>query len=216
MATLDRQDDVFVIDYGKDENHTTHAWVDEMTAALDEIEATKGPAALVTTGQGKFYTSGLDTDYLQANPDDAKHYVERISAVITRLLVAPVPTAAAVNGHAFGMGAFLTIAADSAVMREDRGYVCWPELNLGMLFPRQLLELGRSRLATRTLHEAFATARRYTAAEGIAAGFVAEAAPEAEVLERAIARVAPLAKQAGRTLGGIKRQLHRSVVALGA
>lgn len=212
MATLDRQDDVFVIDFGDDENHTTHAWVDETNTLLDEVEAVDGPAGLVTTGRGKFYTSGLDTDYLMANPDDAMRYVERVSATVARILVAPVPTAAAVNGHAFGMGAFLTVAADSAVMREDRGYVCWPEIDLNMTFPRQLLELGRARLSHRTLHEAFTSGRRYTAAEAIAAGFVAEAAPAGDVLGRAIARVAPHTRQAGRTLGAIKRQIHRVVL----
>jgi enoyl-CoA hydratase/carnithine racemase len=201
-----------VIDFGDDENQTNHGWVDHMGEALDEIERAAGPKALVTTGRGKFYSAGLDTDYMAANPDDVLAYVTRVEQVCVRLLLAPLPTAAAVNGHAFGIGAFLAIAQDRAVMREDRGWICFPEIDLGMSFPRLLLELGRSRLEPRVLHEAFATGRRYTAAEGIAAGFVAEAAPEVQVLGRAIERVAPLARQAGPVLGRIKRQIHRAVV----
>jgi enoyl-CoA hydratase/carnithine racemase len=215
LPSLERREDVFVIDFGNDENRANHAWVDEMNDLLDQIEKTEGPAALVTTGQGKFYSSGLDTDYMAANPDEIGPYVASVERVCARILVAPLPTIAAVNGHAFGIGAFLTIAHDQAVMREDRGYVCWPEIDLSMAFPRQMLELGRARLATRTLHEAFTSGHRYTSAEAIAAGFVVQAVPEGEVLDCAIARVAPLARQASKTLGRIKRQLHGAVLAAG-
>jgi enoyl-CoA hydratase/carnithine racemase len=215
VATLDRQDDVFVIDFGDDQNQTHVAWVDEMNALLDEVEKAEAPAALVLTGRGKFFSAGLDTDYMAANPDQVMAYVHRVEQVVARILVAPLPTIAAVNGHAFGIGAFLVIAADQAVMREDRGWVCWPEIDLGMAFPRQMLALGRARLDPRALHEAFSSGRRYTATEAIAAGFVAESAPEAQVLARASQRVAPLAKQAGETLGRIKRQLHGAVLEAG-
>jgi len=213
LPDIERRDDVFVIDFGSDENLTSHAWVDGMNELLDQVEQAEGPAALVTTGRGKFYSSGLDTDYMARHPEEVAPYVARVQQVCVRILVSPLPTIAAVNGHAFGIGAFLAIAHDQAVMREDRGYVCWPEIDLAMGFPPPLLELGRARLEPRVLHEAFTSGHRYTSAEAIAAGFVAQAVPEARVLECAIERIAPLARQAGRPLGRIKRQLHERVLA---
>ncbi len=41
-------------------------------------------------------------------------------------------TVAAVNGHAFAAGAMLATAHDHVVMREDRGYWCLPEVDLGL------------------------------------------------------------------------------------
>ena len=212
MPELSRRDSVFVADFGADENRTTHTWCDSMEAILDEVEAAPAPAALVTTGQGKFYCSGLDTDYMKAEPDDVPAYVARVARIIGRLFAAPLPSVAAVNGHAFGMGAFLTIAQDRAVMREDRGFVCWPEIQLGMAFPRPLVELNRARLSNRTMHEAMITGHRFSATEAVAHGFVEEAVPEDQLIERAVALATVQAPLAGKLFGKIKRQMHRPII----
>ena len=48
----------------------------------------------------------------------------------------PLPPAAAqvaaINGHAFGAGVFLALACDWRLMRTERGFLNFPELNLGM------------------------------------------------------------------------------------
>jgi enoyl-CoA hydratase/carnithine racemase len=38
---------------------------------------------------------------------------------------------AALNGHAFGAGLFMALACDYRAMRTERGFICFPELNLG-------------------------------------------------------------------------------------
>jgi enoyl-CoA hydratase/carnithine racemase len=50
------------------------------------------------------------------------------------VLIAPVPTVAAINGHAFGAGSMLAIAHDFRVMRVDRGYYCFPEVDIRIPF----------------------------------------------------------------------------------
>lgn len=55
MPTLDRQDDVLVLDLGDGENRFHPDWLAAVNAALDEVEIAEGPRALVTTGTGKFY-----------------------------------------------------------------------------------------------------------------------------------------------------------------
>jgi enoyl-CoA hydratase/carnithine racemase len=49
-----------------------------------------------------------------------------------RLLCFPVPTIAAINGHAFAGGFMLAFAHDYRIMRTDRGFLCLPEIDLGM------------------------------------------------------------------------------------
>lgn len=46
------------------------------------------------------------------------------------MLTLPMPTVAAVTGHAFGGGALLAMAHDWRVMRGDRGYFCFPEVDI--------------------------------------------------------------------------------------
>lgn len=52
--------------------------------------------------------------------------------IMERLLLAPIPTVAAINGHAFAAGAFLALACDYRIMREDRGWICISEVDAGL------------------------------------------------------------------------------------
>ncbi len=58
----------------------------------------------------------------------------------------PLPTAAAINGHAFGFGALLALACDRRIMRSDRGFFCLPELDLKVAIPRPMMELLKLKL----------------------------------------------------------------------
>ena len=131
MISLDRDGDVWILRMAAGENRFNQEWLDAMHAALDQVEAADGPAALVSTGEGKFYTNGLDLDWLAGYPE-AGAFLAGVNQLNARLLTLPLPTVAAVNGHAFGAGAVLAIAHDIAVMRADRGYWCMPEADLGL------------------------------------------------------------------------------------
>jgi enoyl-CoA hydratase/carnithine racemase len=209
MPQLDRDGDVFILDLGDDENRTSNAWLDEFHAALDEIENTSGPKALVTAGRGKCYSQGLDVEFMAANPDEVKPYVIRNQQLCYRLLTFGAPTVAAVNGHAFGAGAFMVISHDYAVMRSDRGFICWPEAMLKMVFPVGYTELNRSLMTPSTFRESMIAGRRYGGDDAVAADLVDTAVTEDEVLPKAIEMAAPLAELDSRTMGRNKKMLHR-------
>src|SRR4051812_33476944 len=134
MAILERHDAVFVLTLGDGENRFHPDQLTEINAALDEVEAADGPKAVVTTGSGKFYSNGLDLDFMAANPDAAAANLADVHALLARVLGFPVPMVAAVQGHAFAAGAMLTLAHDAIVMRADRGFWCLPEVDLGIPF----------------------------------------------------------------------------------
>ena len=62
-------------------------------------------------------------------------------------------TAAAVNGHAFGVGAVLAVAREVVVMREDRGYWCLPEADLGFPITPAMFAVIAAKLPGRTAQE---------------------------------------------------------------
>ena len=132
-AQLEITDEVAVLNLGDDENRFSPEWLADVNGFLDRIES--GDAkALVTTGSAKFYSNGLDLDWLAAHGDQADWYVAQVQQLLARVLVAPVPTVAAVNGHAFGAGSMLGVAHDFRVMRADRGYYCFPEVDIRIPF----------------------------------------------------------------------------------
>lgn len=212
--TITHTEHVSVIDFGDDENVTSVDWITAVHGLLDEFEATEGPKALVTTGSAKHYSNGLDVGYMSTvEPAEIADYVDEVLVVVRRIMLLGAPTVAAVNGHAFGMGAFLVLAHDFAVMRDDRGFVCFPEVHLGMSFPEPLLEIARYSLPARSLRQAVATGHRYTGPQAVAAGMVDETAPLENLHERAIEMATPLAPTAGATLAEIKRQTLPTIAA---
>lgn len=212
--TLSRNDDVFVLDFGNGENVTSEEWVTTVHRLLDDVTAADGPRGLVTTGSAKHYSNGLDVPYMATlSPAEVADYVERVLEIPRRIMLLGVPTVAAVNGHAFGMGAFLVIAHDHAVMREDRGFVCFPEVHLGMPFTESLLDVARAALPPRTLRQALSTGHRYAGPDAVAAGIVDSTAPLDELTATASTLASGLASTAGPNLALIKRQLLPSIAA---
>lgn len=202
------EDNVAIIDFGNGENVMGDTWVAQIHALLDQFDQREGPKALVTWGSGKFYSNGLDTDYIATvDVDEFAAYFARVCTLLYRIALLGAPTCAAVNGHAFGMGAFFAIAHDQAVMREDRGYICFPEVNIGMSIPQELMEVGRMALSPRALRRVLTSGTRYGGPDAVAVGLVDSAAPLEALVAQAIERVAPLTTTAGPTLATIKRQL---------
>ena len=212
MIELDRDGDVFVLRMRSGENRFSLEWLDSVGAALDQVAATEGPIALVTTGDGKFYSNGMDLDWLATAPARAGEYLRMIYHVLGRVLSFPAITVAAVNGHAFGGGAQLAVAHDFTVMRADRGYWCMPEADLGLPLTPEYASLLRAKLPGRSLHEALVTGRRYGGPDAVAAGIVDQVASEDEVLPQAIKLAANLAGKDRRTLAEHKRLLYGEAI----
>ncbi|MEV0945975.1 enoyl-CoA hydratase/isomerase family protein [Rhodococcus sp. NPDC049939] len=218
MPYLDREGDVFILYLGNEgetdnENRFHPDWIDAANALLDEVEASEGPAALVTTATGKFFTNGLDTNWIFSNVDKLPGYLDRVMEVYSRLLTFPMATVAAVQGHSFGAGAILATAHDFRVMRADRGFYCLPEVTLNMPFPIGMSTLLNSRLPKQTALEAMTTGRRYSGSDALAAGIVDEIADGDGVLAAAVARASALTATRGDNLAGIKRGIHHEALA---
>jgi enoyl-CoA hydratase/carnithine racemase len=212
LIELDRDGSVFVLRMQGGENRFSLDWLDEVNAALDRVQATTGPVALVTTGEGKFYSNGMDLDWLATVPEQAGDYLSAIYRVLGRVLSFPAITVAAVNGHAFGGGAQLAVAHDFAVMRADRGYWCMPEADLGLPLTPEYISLLRAKLPGRALHEALVTGRRYGGPDALAAGIVHQVASEDQVLAQAVKLAADLAGKDRRTLAEHKRLLYGEAI----
>lgn len=217
MPYLQREGDVFVLNLGEEgqadtENRFSPEFLAAMSECLDEVQASQGQAALVTTGTGKFYSNGLDLNWLGAHADQAGSYVGSIQALFSRILTFPMVTVAAMQGHTFAGGGMLAVAHDQKVMRADRGFFCLPEVDIHIPFTLGMAALLQGRLSKATAHTAMTTGRRYGGDEALAAGIVDEAAGEGEVLERAVARAQGLVDKRGDTLAAIKQVMYAPAV----
>ncbi|CAN5406233.1 enoyl-CoA hydratase/isomerase family protein [soil metagenome] len=220
MSEFTREGDVVVLRFDSGENRFTPALLDQVDDTLSAIEAivfgaseAATPIALVTTGTGKFFSNGLDLDWIMANQDLAGENLSRVHAMFARVLRLPCITVAALNGHAFAGGGMLALAHDFRVMRADRGYFCLPEVDLGMPFTDGMRELITGRLSKQTAHEAMVTGRRYSGQDAQAAGIVDLALAEDRVLPEAIDFAASLAAKASKVVATIRTDMYRPALA---
>jgi len=212
MPTLERRDDVFVLDLGDGENRFHPDWISAVNGALDEVEKAEGPRALVTAATGKFFSNGLDLEWLAPNADRHQEYVASVHQLFARILSLPLITVAALQGHTFAAGAMLSLAHDFRVMRADRGFWCLPEAEINIPFTPGMSALIRARLAPQVAHEAMTTARRYGGTDAAAAAIVDLAVAEEEVRGNAVQIARSQAGKAGDTLATIKARLYPNVL----
>ena len=213
-VTVTRQGEVAIVTLADGENRFHPDLLDRFEAALDEVEKTDGPVAMVVTGDGKFFSNGLDLTYLAAaTPDDRDANIARVQRLLARMLGFPAYTIAAIGGHAFAAGAMLALACDERVMRADRGFFCLPEVDLGLVFSPGMHALITSRLAGPVAREAMLTGRRYGGVDAAERGLVDVAVAEAEILPEAVRRAAAMAGKSRETLAALKRNLSADAIA---
>ncbi|MFO0689379.1 MAG: enoyl-CoA hydratase/isomerase family protein [Myxococcota bacterium] len=220
MIDLERQGDVFVLRFDAPENRFRPDGLDAWHAALDRVEAAGSPAALVTTGTGKFYSNGLDLAWLLspseqggATAAERETYIPRVLALMARILTFPTITVAAINGHAFGAGAQLSLAHDYRVMRTGRGYWCMPEIDLKAPLHPGMTAIIQARVPRQTAHELVVTGTRYDAETALAKRIVDRAVDEGALLPTAIGIAQGLAAKADPAMRLLKRGMYPETLA---
>jgi enoyl-CoA hydratase/carnithine racemase len=212
VPTLEHRDDVFVLDLGDTENRFHPDWLAALNDRLDEVEKADGPRALVLAATGKFYSNGLDLDWLAGHPDQHPRYIASVEQLFARVLALPLVSVAAIQGHAFAAGAMLTLACDFRVMRADRGFWCLPEADIGLPFTPGMSALIQARLTPKTAHEAMITARRFGGLDAETAGIVDRTAAADAVRGAAAEIAAAQAAKAGPVLAAIKAGMYAAAI----
>lgn len=207
MLEIDRQGPVQVVHWSDGENRFNPTSLAALHGLLDDLEATEGPLAVVLTGAGKFFSNGLDLDWMGANAEQAGDVVAGVHRLFRRVMALDAVTVAAVNGHCFAAGAMLATCFDVVVMREDRGFWCLPEADLGLPLTESMFAVLDAKLPKRAAQEAILTARRYGGADAARLGLIHEAAAEDQVLPRAVAIATELAGKDRKVTAVHKRQL---------
>jgi len=208
LIDTEKDGDVFVLRMTAGENRFNPEMLAAFSGALDEVEEAEGPASAVLVGEGKFFSNGLDLDWMGQNPDRIGEVVNGLQGLYARLLGFPGTVVAAVNGHAFAGGGMLALACDQRVMRQDRGFFCLPEVDINIPFSIGMAALVQAKLTPALAHEVMLTGRRYGGGDAEQAGIVDATRPEAEVLPAAVERAAELAGKDPDVVGAIKRTMY--------
>jgi len=193
------------------ENKFTKEFIAAFNHALDQLEADTNVRGLVLTGAAeKFFSTGLDLTWLMARP---KHewlpFFLDMDRLLLRFFAFPKPVVAALNGHAFAGGLFLALCADYRVMREDRGFCCMPEIDLGIELPPGTVALISHVMGRRNAEFLTLFAKRLAAKDALKMGAVDEIVKAEEVLPRALEAARHLAAKNPKTFSQHKLALRK-------
>jgi len=137
---------------------------------LDIVEKSIGPACLITTSStSRIYSTGFDLASLSkfTNKNDIDNFILEYQRLIGRILCFPVPTIAAINGHAFAGGCMFAMAHDYRIMRTGAGFICMNEVDLGFPLGPGTNAVVQVKLDPPTHRDMILFGKRFTAEEAL-------------------------------------------------
>jgi enoyl-CoA hydratase len=212
LAEIEEQDSVRIVRMNHvPENRFSGPFVEALNGVLDEIEEDRRARSAVFTGKPeKFFSNGLDLTWLLQRPkEEWGPFLVSFDRLLHRVFTFPKPLVAAMNGHAFAGGLFLALAMDWRVMREDRGWLCIPEIDLGLDLPPGNVALIAHVIGSRNCEYLAFTGQRLSGTEGRHYGLVDELAPSDQVLARGVAMARRLGAKKTSQFQAHKRSLRQ-------
>jgi enoyl-CoA hydratase len=216
MIRVEKQDGIAIMTMDNNRENRFHPdFVRAMTDELDKAETDPGIRAIVVTGADpKFFSNGLDLDWLMANAGDKDTvlgYLKLVNDMFTRWTLYPKPTVAALNGHTFAAGLFMAAHMDFRLMREDRGWICLPEVDINIPLLPGMIAICQATMRQEGFRKLYYTGARLTAPEAVEIGFVESVHSLDALLPAAIEFAGLLGKKKTETYAMMKRCLREEI-----
>jgi len=217
--TYEIDEHVAILTMNDGENRLNFPFLDAFLEVLDEIEnKTEATTLIVKSSHEKIWSNGIDLNwFLPAIEKEglavAVKFRTRMFTLMKRVLTYPMITVAAITGHAFAAGAFLSFAHDFRFMRADRGWICLPEVDLGIPLGPVFTVLSKRALPMYMFEEMLFTARRMTAKECERHHIIKKACPMDDLMAETLAFAKTLNKDRG-LITTMKQETHKDDIAV--
>lgn len=224
MCTLEKRGDLFMLTLTGEDEHKFHP--DTIASILSLLEQAKSQSTrgsvLITTGHGKFFSNGFDLAWAQSSGSESgainrmHQMVESFKPVIAALFDLPMPTIAALNGHAAASGLMFALSHDYVYMRKDRGVLYMSEVDLGLPIPDYFAAMFVAKIGTSIARrELLLSGKKLRGEEAVALGIVDSAAHDSAegVVEATVSLGESLAanKWKGEVYASIRKSLYPEV-----
>ncbi len=220
MAVINwiKDESVAVIRMINNTNRQNLEFAVQMHKTLDNILEDKNICSIIiTSSDEKNFSQGVDVDWLNRkfnghDSDSIKSFLYGMNNIFKRILLMPIPVIAAINGHAFGNGAVLACACDFRFMRADKGFFCFPEVDLGIAFFPGMIEFIRKAIPEYKFNEMKLSGRRVTAAELEEHHIIEKVSQSQEELMRDALTFAKEFKKNRAIFGELKKRMYKKTI----
>lgn len=181
---------VITLNRPRERNALSRALVARLRDLLDGVAVESGIRAVILTGAGVAFCSGMDLKEavtLEDSPEIEQEtiaVVQQFADLVQKLHVLPKPTVAAVNGDALAGGAGLMCACD-LIVADEKARVGYPEVRRGLVPAIVVHDLYRQ-VGDRRTRQLLLSGELISSTEGREWGLINEIAT-GNVMERALA-----------------------------
>ncbi len=219
MAAIEYKLDekVAIVTMNDGENRFNPSFLNSFIETLDEIEKeTDANALVVTSSHEKIFCNGIDLDWLvpfvqKGDKETAAAFFYTMNRLFKRILLYPMPAIAAISGHAFAGGAIMSCAFDFRFMRSDRGFFCFPEVDLGIPFLPGMIALITKAIPQYKVEELHYTGKRATAEECEAHHIITKACHIDDLMNEAVSFAKGLNKRR-KIIAEMKKRMYKDIV----
>jgi methylglutaconyl-CoA hydratase len=182
--------------------------IDELNAVIDGL-AHRSSGVMILTGRGAAFCAGLDLDHLKSlmnkSPAEHREDAQRVARLFRSLYDLPLPTIAAVNGHAIAGGMGLATICDFtlSVPEAKFGYT---EARIGFV-PAMVSSFLTLQVGEKKARDLLLTARLIPAIEAEEMGLVNEVINESGLIMRARQLAHQLLQNSPESLRATKKLL---------
>lgn len=186
--------------------------------AFDEIENDETVSSVViTSSDQKNWSQGIDVEWMMGAMNNKetpaiKNFLYGLNRIFTRILYFPMPVIASINGHAFGDGTLMACACDFRFMKADKGYFCFPEVDINIPFLPGMLAIIKKAIPYYKLEELVYSGKRATAKELEASHVIVKASENEEALLKDAIAFARTFTKNRPVFEQLKKRLHKHIV----
>ncbi|XP_015876997.3 enoyl-CoA delta isomerase 1, peroxisomal [Ziziphus jujuba] len=196
MCSLEKRGNIFILTLtGSGEHRLNPTLLDEIQWAISQVRSQSSTSSvLITTAHGKFFSNGYDLPWAhQSSSQFLSRMIlmdSKLRSVVADLISLPVPTIAAVSGHASAAGFIFALSHDYVLMKRDRGFLYMSELDLKLKLsiPAWFMALIRCKIGPpMSRRDVVLRADKVTADEAVKKGIIDSVYDSAEeTLEAAV------------------------------
>ncbi|HEX8376189.1 MAG TPA: enoyl-CoA hydratase/isomerase family protein [Pedobacter sp.] len=162
----------------------------ELKDMLQYIEKDENVLALILTGKGDYFTTGLDLIKLfDYSEDQIKTFWEQYFSLIFTLISFKKPLVAAINGHAPAAGTTLSLCCDYRIMADGDYSIGLNEITLGIIVPDSLFQLYAFCIGRQKAHRYILEGKLFSPGEALNSGLVDEVVKQEAVVNSAVRQV---------------------------
>ena len=220
MAILEWKKDgtVAVITLTNGENRFNPDFNNAVQTSLQEIEQDSSiSSVIITSNDPKNWSQGIDLLWMMdkiAKKDmpAVRSFIYGANDLFKRILLFPMPVIAAINGHAFGDGSILACCCDFRFMKSDKGFFCFPEVDIDIPFLPGMLAMLRKAIPYYKMEEAVFSGKKMGAKELEEHHIIMKACDNDAELQKEVLAFARTFNKKRPIFGELKKRMNKNIV----